>query len=134
MLPDLLPGRRVVITGRFAGTPKGDLQVSGFADGQPLLIEVPVHAASVADNAGALPYVWARSKIADLAFRQFSYSEPDAAGEIKRVALDFGLLSPFTAFVAVDSTRITEGSGKATVPVAVPVPEGVKYDSTVSEY
>ena len=39
----------------------------------------------------------------------------------------------FTAFVAVDSTRRTEGAEGTTVPVAVPVPEGVKYQTTVPE-
>jgi Ca-activated chloride channel family protein len=42
-------------------------------------------------------------------------------------------MSAFTAFVAVDSTRRTEGSEGTTVPVAVPVPDGVKYDTTVEE-
>jgi Ca-activated chloride channel family protein len=42
-------------------------------------------------------------------------------------------MSAFTAFVAVDSTRRTEGAEGTTVPVAVPVPEGVKYHTTVPE-
>jgi hypothetical protein len=41
------------------------------------------------------------------------------------------LMSAFTAFVAVDSARRTEGTAAGTVPVAVPVPEGVNYDTTV---
>jgi Ca-activated chloride channel family protein len=53
--------------------------------------------------------------------------------QIKQVALDYGLMSPFTAFVAVDSTRRTYGSAGTTVPVAVPVPDGVKYKTTVEE-
>ena len=52
--------------------------------------------------------------------------------QIKQVALDYGLMSAFTAFVAVDSTRRTKGTGAATVPVAVTVPEGVNYETTVS--
>ena len=54
-------------------------------------------------------------------------------GQIKQVALDYGLMSAFTAFIAVDSTRQTEGTEGTTVPVAVPVPEGVKYHTTVPE-
>jgi Ca-activated chloride channel family protein len=53
--------------------------------------------------------------------------------QIKQVALDYGLMSAFTAFVAVDSTRQTEGTEGVPVPVAVPVPEGVKYSTTVPE-
>ena len=43
------------------------------------------------------------------------------------------LMSAYTAFVAVDSSRRTEGRTGTTVPVAVPVPEGVKYETTVEE-
>jgi len=77
--------------------------------------------------------IWARMKIADLA-EQSSYEPgPDWAERIKRVALDHSLMSAFTAFVAVDSTRTTEGKQGTTVPVAVPAPEGVNYDTTVKE-
>lgn len=57
----------------------------------------------------------------------------DLAGEIRQLALDYGLLSAFTAFVAVDASRRTEGEHGVTVPVAVPVPDGVRYDTTVTD-
>jgi Ca-activated chloride channel family protein len=41
-------------------------------------------------------------------------------------------MSAFTAFLAVDSSRVTEGGQGTTVPVAVPVPDGVRYDTTVA--
>jgi Ca-activated chloride channel family protein len=72
-------------------------------------------------------------KIADLAEKSTYEPGPDWAEQIKRIALDYGLMSTFTAFVAVDSTRTTEGKQGTTVPVAVPVPEGVNYDTTVKE-
>jgi Ca-activated chloride channel family protein len=42
-----------------------------------------------------------------------------------------GLVSAFTAFIAVDSLTRTEGDHGTTVPVAVPVPEGTRYETTV---
>jgi Ca-activated chloride channel family protein len=57
----------------------------------------------------------------------------DFTGDIRKTALDYGLLSQFTAFIAVDSTRRTEGWSGTTVPVPVPVPDGVKYETTVTE-
>jgi hypothetical protein len=50
---------------------------------------------------------------------------------IRQLGLDFNLTSPYTAFVAVDSARRTSGDSK-TVRQAVPVPEGVNFDRTVS--
>ena len=73
------------------------------------------------------------AQIADLSEQSTYAPDPEIPDAIKQVALDYGLMSPFTAFVAVDSTRKTEGTEGTTVPVAVPVPEGVKYNTTVDE-
>ena len=80
-----------------------------------------------------LPTLWARMKIAELASRSLYEPMGELADQIRQVALDYGLMSGFTAFVAVSSSRPTEGSESATVPVAVPVPEGVNYRTTVKE-
>ncbi|HUS37149.1 MAG TPA: hypothetical protein VM680_17520, partial [Verrucomicrobiae bacterium] len=85
------------------------------------------------DASPALASIWARSKIADLALRSIRSDVLTFTREIKKTALDYGLLSQFTAFIAVDSTRRTEGWTGTTVPVAVPTPEGVKYETTVTE-
>ena len=72
-------------------------------------------------------------KISDLALESTYTPDAELAERIKQVALDYGLMSAFTAFVAVDSTRQTAGTEGLTVPVAVPLPEGVKYQTTVPE-
>jgi len=46
----------------------------------------------------------------------------------RALALEHGIMSSWTAFVAVDSSRVTESDGGTTVPV----PDGVKYETTVS--
>ena len=53
--------------------------------------------------------------------------------QIKQVALDYGLMSAYTAFIAVDSSQITVGDHGTTVNVPVPVPDGVRYETTVKE-
>ena len=57
----------------------------------------------------------------------------DRSGAIRDTALAYGLMSKYTAFVAVDSSRRTAGAHGTTVNVPVPVPDGVRYDTTVSE-
>ena len=42
-------------------------------------------------------------------------------------------MSAYTAFVAVDASRVTEGDHGTVVNVAVPVPEGVRYETTVDD-
>ncbi len=73
-------------------------------------------------------------KIADLATQASYQPNSDLIWKIKRVALDYNLMSAFTAFIAVDSTTQTDGRSGTIVPVAVPVPEGIKYDTTVNEH
>ena len=52
---------------------------------------------------------------------------------MRQLALDYQLMSAYTAFVAVDARERTAGRLGTTVPVPVPVPEGVRYDTTVEE-
>jgi Ca-activated chloride channel family protein len=42
-------------------------------------------------------------------------------------------MSSYTAFIAVDSSRQTMGDHGLSVTVPVPVPYGVRYDTTVQE-
>jgi Ca-activated chloride channel family protein len=95
-------------------------------------VEVAVAVSLDGREHAALGKVWARRRIMTLHDRMAS--EPDVAelrGEILRLALHHGLVSDYTAFVAVDSARRTEGDEGTTVPVAVPTPQGTKYSTTV---
>lgn len=131
-IPDLFVGRPIVLAGRFAGTGQHLVRIRGQAAGERMELTLPVNLERSAGPA-ALASVWARRKISDLS-DQATYSlNPFLGGQVKRVALDYGLLSPFTAFVAVDSSQRTAGTQGTTVPVPVPVPEGVKYSTTVRE-
>ena len=83
-------------------------------------------------NHAALGRVWARTKIAHLKDGLTQGADPDEMRQaITDLALRHNLVSDFTAFVAVDSTRVTEGEHGTTVPVAVPVPEGTRYETAV---
>ncbi len=134
--PDLFVGRPVMITGRFRGSGAATVTVSGRAGrgGERIPIMVPV---VVGEDAGAgrgsLAAVWARQKIANLQRRTVGYDSPTADGQALRTALDFGLMSSFTSFVAVDSLTRAAGPIGATVEVPVPVPEGTNYSTTVHE-
>jgi Ca-activated chloride channel family protein len=132
-MPDLFVGRPVILTGRFQGRADAPVRVSGKAAGQRIEFAVPAGLNDVPAKHTGLPLIWARMKIAGLADESTYQPNAELPEQIKRVALDYGLMSAFTAFVAVDSTRQTEGTEGTTVPVAVPVPEGVKYETTVPE-
>ena len=132
-MPDMFVGRAVVLTGRYAGNSAPTVQVIGRAGGQRVVLPVLAGGALVDTSSSALPSVWARLKIAALSDHALVELSDDSTAQIKQTALDFSLMSAFTAFVAVDSSRRTEGTEGTTVPVAVPVPQGTKYRTTVPE-
>lgn len=135
--PDLLVGRPVIITGRYApgNGELGTIRVTGRAGNQDLAITF-----DTADGAAtheALAQVWARRKIADLMDRMAHaenqhQSEQQALRQaVLETALGYQLMSQYTAFLAVDASRITEGDHGTTVTQPLPMPEGVRYDTTV---
>jgi Ca-activated chloride channel family protein len=133
-IPDLFVGRPVVVTGRFIEGLPTSIPVTGRIGGEKTRIQIPISNRSIGD-VPALPRIWARMKIRDLSDQALLAPNPlELAEEIKVTALNYGIMSAFTAFIAVDASRKVRGGGDgATVNVPVHMPEGVKYDTTVKE-
>jgi Ca-activated chloride channel family protein len=133
-LPDLYVGRPVVLTGRFKGSGRAEVRISGKIGGKPHESTLAVDLDQPDLRHKALGAVWARGKIASLYDAATWAPDPrELTGEIKAVALKYGLMSDWTSFVAVDSTAKTAGDHGTTVVQPVPVPKGVRYDTTVGE-
>jgi len=131
-LPDVYVGRPVLITGRFDPAKRdAPVRLTGAAGELDFALDVTTTTVTDDSLARGLRAVWARNKIAAL-MDEATY-EPNAnlAGDVKTIALEHSLMSAFTAFIAVDSSRVTEGSTGTTVAVPVNVPDGVKYETTV---
>jgi Ca-activated chloride channel family protein len=132
-VPDLMVGRPAFITGRFAGPLAGAVRVTGAMAGRPVQMAVPIAPTPEATRSAAIPCAWARKKIADLTLDQAVSNDPAIPAHIRGLALQYNLLSPYTAFLAVDTAIRTAGDHGVSVSVPVPVPEGTRYDTTVSD-
>jgi Ca-activated chloride channel family protein len=130
-LPDLFVGRPVVVTGRYSGAADG-IVVRGKAATSNVQYRL---AANAAGEGAAIRNLWARLKIEDLSRGGTWTAAPslEVAGAIRRTALEYGLMSAYTSFEAVDASERTSGARGTTVNQAVPVPSGVRYDTAVSE-
>ncbi len=128
---DLFIGRPVILTGRFKGQRKTTIRVSGKVGDLSQEIAIPVNLGDSASTHSGIACVWARKRIETLANQATYDNNSDLPGQIKQVALEYGLMSAYTAFIAVDSSRKTTGDHGVTVAVPVPVPDGVRYDTTV---
>ena len=129
-LPDLFVGRPLVVTGQFSGDRKA-VRVLGSSGGERRTL---MTAEDVDGSAGSsLAKVWARLRIADLANRLTRAGDPygELGDAIRNTALRYQLVSNYTSFVAVDSSQKTAGDHGITVRQPVPVPDGVRYETTV---
>jgi Ca-activated chloride channel family protein len=132
-VPDLFVGRALILTGRFEGGGRHTVRLTGRAGERTVSLELDVDLDAAEAAYPGIPFVWARKQIEVLEDRDVGENSPAIAARIKELALEYGLMSAYTAFVAVDSSRVTEGDRGTVVPVAVPVPEGVRYETTVPE-
>jgi Ca-activated chloride channel family protein len=125
-LPDLFPGAPVIITGRWTGQASGAVTVTGrLASGERWLATVPV-ADGAAFGASGPPFapVWARARLRDLEDRWAVAGDQALEREIVATSLRWGVLSRFTAFVAVDTRVVNEGGRQRTVTQPVHAPSG----------
>ena len=120
--PDLFAGRPLSLVGRYERGGAGRVVISGRLAGRPwrhvLQVDLPEERS---DNPG-LACLWARRSIESLSDAQAIGLIPgdEARGRITDLALQFGLMSAYTSFVAVDS-QVRNPAGEPQ-PIAVPVP------------
>lgn len=115
-LPDLYPGAPVVVMGRFTGSADGAVVVSGLPNWR-----TPVTVTRSANP--ALAALWARANIRDLE-DQYVTGQTSLETRIVETSLKFGVLSRFTAFVAVDQRVVNEGGATRRVTQPVDLPSG----------
>ncbi len=138
-IPELWAGRPVIVYGRYDQPDELDeaiilatVKVSGSIEGEavswPMKIELPL--AQPAND--VLAKVWARQKVEDL--MQQSYYQGSSAVEemVTGIALDYKLMSQYTSFVAVDTSKPADAKESATPPrrmlVPVPLPQGTRWE------
>lgn len=123
-IPDLFSAKPLVITGRYTGPAKGNIRLRGKLAGSPISREIPVDLPASEPRHPVLATLWARTKV-DVLMHQ-----PGQQEEVTRLGLDYKLMTPYTSFVAVEETVITDGGQSRRVQVPVEIPEGVSYEGT----
>lgn len=132
-IPDLFVGRPVILTGRYTGRLEGMLRVKGTVGDHSREMIIQLSEPQPTPAHKALPAIWARTKMADLYDRTAWEENNEVPQQVRTIALQYGLMTAYTAFVAVDSSQRSQGETGVTVNVPVPAPDGVKYETTVQE-
>lgn len=130
-LPDLYIGQPLELVARIRATGQGPgrLTISGQSGDVPITLEVELPPSTTAEP--IITRAWARARVD--ALLDGLRDEPGEMGALRPEIIGLGiahrLLTPFTAFVAVDSEVTEKASDKQTrVSVAVPLPEGLNME------
>jgi Ca-activated chloride channel family protein len=119
----------VVVVGRYTRPGSDTVTVRGQLAGRPFArrVSVTLPARSRGAKNEALAHLWARRRIAGWmdVYRYEHRRRPALEKAVTKVALAYNLMSKFTSFVAVDHQVRNQGGQQVTVPVPVPLPQGV---------
>jgi Ca-activated chloride channel family protein len=132
-IPDILADRPVILFGKYRGSAKGTIGLTGISGGgKTYNSELQVTGSKPNANYNALKYLWARQRLSMLAdFNHIEQTE-ELKDEITRVGLAYNLLSDYTSFVAIDE-QVRNVNGKIVrVEQPLPLPQGVS-DYAVGE-
>jgi Ca-activated chloride channel family protein len=127
-LPDVYAGAPVVIFGRYRGKAAANatIEVVGTSFGEPLKQAVAHGRDGIEGN--WLAASWARATIRDLEDRYAATTSPELERRIVAVSKQFGVLSRFTAFVAIDRAEVANKGGRI-AQVAQPVDAPAGWDT-----
>lgn len=130
-LPDVYAGMPLVVAGLYdtpaSGTVKLNATVGGRRVSIPLEVTLPEK-----NMQRPVAYLWARRRIHELMARDFGELDDATRRQITGIGLNFGLVTEFTSYVAVDKTRVVNQSGKVkTLVQPAATPEGVDHSAAI---
>ncbi|MBK9950109.1 MAG: VWA domain-containing protein [Candidatus Competibacteraceae bacterium] len=134
-IPDLFAGQSLRVQGRYNRPGAHEITVRGLVRGRPATLPLKIELPESSTQGEAVPIVWARSVIGDLQYqlttgRQQLGSDAANADALKQritdLGLNFALVTPWTAFVAVSEKIYNpDPANTPTLPVATPQVKGV---------
>jgi Ca-activated chloride channel family protein len=122
---DLFAARPLVICGKWRGRPEGAIVIKGFTGKGPYEKRFEVSPDLDSQNTDALPYLWARTRLARLTDFAPSEDDHDTRKAVTQLGLDYNLLTPYTSFVAVHERVRNKDRSAKDVDQPLPLPRGV---------
>lgn len=104
-VPDLLGDRPVTVFGKWKGTPKGEVLLTGISATGKYTYTTKVKKNQGDEKNMSLMYLWARNKLKTLSdYNTLSHTD-EYKNEIKKIGLKYSLLSEYTSFLAIDEDK-----------------------------
>ena len=118
--PDLFASQPLVLYGRKPDASSGQLRITGtLAGGKPYERVLDVNFQQITGN-NAIAQLWGRSRIKDLMNQMYGQENSQEVAKVTKTALDYNLLSKYTAFVAVDEIPVEAKQHNVPTPANKP--------------
>jgi len=134
-LTDLFSAKPVILHGRYNKAMNGTINLKGKVAGQPYERSIAVNFPEAENANDALSTLWARTRTDELTSARLKTQDAKTGSEIDAqitsLGLDFGLLTSFTSFVAVEDRIVNQDGKPVTVQVPVEFPEGMDRERTL---
>jgi len=101
---DLFAQRPLVICGKWRGEARGTIRLSGITGNGPYSQSFDVARNLPSETNSALPYLWARKRLARLSDFNSDPEDETTRQEVIQLGLNYHLLTAHTSFVAVHET------------------------------
>jgi Ca-activated chloride channel family protein len=123
--PDMFAQRPIILFGKYRGPVSGTFQLTGRSGSGDFVTTFDIANAQPDEENRALRYLWARSKITELA--DFGDGQPsdDVVKQVTELGLKYNLLTPYTSFIAVREKVVNPNGDADNVKQPLPLPDGV---------
>ena len=143
VVPDLFSDGPLVVLGRYQDAGPAMITVKGMLGGKPWTRTINVTLPDEDTGSDGITKVWARKRLDDMV-REDWFVASKSVREGKQVtrdnerfvqfALDNGIMSQWTSFVAVEKRVVNIGGKMRTVRVPVEMADGVSYEGVLFGY
>ena len=124
--PDVFADRPIVVFGKYRGKPTGAIEVAEISGKEKIELSDPISAPDKAEDNAALPYLWARNRIATLSDTISTDQNQDEIAAVTNLGLGYNLLTRYTSFIAIDDVvRKADGLESEKVKQPRPLPKNV---------
>ncbi len=124
-IPDVMADRPILIQGKWRGTPRGTIELTGSTGTGRLTRSIDVDQSEPDTAQGALRELWARTRVAELSDWSGAGESESEKRQIVELGLAYSLLTRYTSFIALHDV-VRNPSGVADVVTQpLPLPSGV---------
>jgi Ca-activated chloride channel family protein len=132
-IPLMLAERPIVVFGKYRSTSdQATFELQGQSASGAYQVAMPLAEAAHDQRAELLPILWARNRLMRLADMAGNAMESNR-DEIVKLGLGYSLLTPYTAFIAVDDVVANATKQAKNVQQSLPLPQGVSEYALASQ-